>query len=167
MPGGAAFEERVAVGVEQAAAVGGQAQRVVLDAAVHGAEQREHAVPGGGRALERVLAVAVGALLQLRAQRARGERLGVARVVDRQQPALLGDEQEHQAHHHRDRAAVDLGALEVGEQLAVALAVLAVERRDQQLDGAADLGAELVGDLLLLAGALLRAAPPGPPRPGG
>ena len=129
--GGAAFEERVAVGVEQAAAVGGQAQRVVLDAAVHGAEQREHAVPGGGRALERVLAVAVGALLQLRAQRARGERLGVERVVDRQQPALLGDEQEDEAHHHGRRAAVDLGVFEVSQQLAVAVAVLAVERGDR------------------------------------
>ena len=152
----AALEERVAVGVEQPAAVGGQAQRVVLDSAVHGAEQREHAVPGGGRALQRILAVAVGALLQLRAQRARRQRLVVARIVDRQQPPLLGDEQEHQSHHHRDRAAVDLGALEVLQQLAVAVAVLAVERRDQQLDGAADLRAELVGDLLLAAGALLQ-----------
>ena len=59
----AAFEERVAVGIEEAAAVGEQAQRVVLDAAVHGAKQREHAVPRGRRALQRVLAVAVGALL--------------------------------------------------------------------------------------------------------
>ena len=147
--GRAAFEEREAVGVEQAAAVGGQAQRVVLDAAVHGAEEREQAVPGGGGRLQRVLAVAVGALLELRAERGRRERLGVERVVERQQPALLGDEQEDQAHHHRDRASVDLLVGEVAEQLAVAVAVLAVERGDQQLDGAPDLGAELVGDLLL------------------
>ena len=80
----AALEERVAVGVEQPAAVGGQPQRVVLDPAVHGAEQREDPVPGGGRALERILALAVGALLELGAQRARGERLGIAGVVDRQ-----------------------------------------------------------------------------------
>ena len=44
--------------------------------------------------------------------------------------------------------------LEAREQLAVTLAVLVVERRDQELDRAADLGAELVGDLLLLARAL-------------
>ena len=162
----AALQERVAVGVEQPAAVGGQSQRVVLDPAVHGAEQREDPVPGGGRALERILAVAVGALLELGAQRARGQGLGVARVVDRQQPALLGDEQEHEPHHHGDRAAVDLGLSRSCEQLAVTVAVLAVERRDQQLDGAADLGAELVGDLLLLARALRPAAPPAPPRPG-
>src|SRR4051812_13097081 len=36
----------------------------------------------------------------------------------------------------------------------MAVAVLAIERRDEQLDRAPDLGAELVGDLLLLAGAL-------------
>ena len=67
-------------------------------------------MPGGGRALERVLAVAVGALLELSAQRAGGERLGVAVVIERQQPSLLGDEQEYEPHHHGDRAAVDLGA---------------------------------------------------------
>ena len=154
--GCAALEERVAVGVEQAAAVGGQAQRVVLDAAVDGAEQREHAVPRGLRVLQDVLAVAVGPLVQLGAQRRGGERLVVALLVDRQQPPLLGDEEEDEAHHHRDRAPVDLGALELLQQRAVAVAVLAVERGDEQLDGMADLAAELVGDLLLLARALLQ-----------
>ena len=128
----------------------------MLDPAVYGPEQRQHAVPGGGRALEWVLAVAVSALLQLATERARGERLRVTRVVDRQEAALLGDKQEHQAHHHRDRAAVDLGALQILQQLAMAIAVLQVERRDQQLNGTPDLGAELVGDLLLFAGALLQ-----------
>ena len=165
MPRRAAFEERVAVGIEQPAAVGGQPQRVVLDPGVDGAEEREHAVPGGRRALQRVLALAVGALVQLRAQRARGQRLGVARVVDGQQPALLGHEQEDEPHHHGDRAAVDLVLIEARQQRAVALAVGRVERGDQQLDAAAHLRAELVGDLLLLVRALLQQAGRAPPRP--
>ena len=86
----------------------------------------------------------------------RRERLRVERVVDRQQPPLLGHEQEDEAHHHRDRAAVDLLVGEVAQQLAVAVAVLAVERGDQQLDGAPHLRAEPVGDLLLAVGALLQ-----------
>jgi len=152
----AALQERVAVGVEEAAAVGGQAQRVVLDARVHGAEEREDAVPGGGRALQRIFAVAVGTLLDLRAQPGGRERLGVQRGVDRQQLALLGDEQEDEAHHHRPRAAIDFGGLQLGEQLPVAFAVLAVEGGDEQLDGVAHLRFELVGDLLLPVGALLK-----------
>ena len=126
----------------------------MLDPAVHRAEQRQDPVPRRSRALERVLALAVGLLLELCAQRARGEGLRVAGVVDRQEAPLVGDEQEHQPHHHGHRSAVHLGLLESREQLAVALAVLVVERGDEELDGAADLAAELVGHLLLLARAL-------------
>ena len=54
----AAFEEREAVGVEEAAAVGGEGEAVVVDAAVDGPERGEQAVPGGRAAFEGVLAVA-------------------------------------------------------------------------------------------------------------
>jgi len=41
----------------------------VLDAGADGAQEREDTVPGGGRALQRILSVAVSALLKLRAAR--------------------------------------------------------------------------------------------------
>jgi hypothetical protein len=100
-----------------------------------------------------LLAAAVSALLQLGAQRACGQRLGVELVLDRQQLALLGHEQEHEPHHHHDRAAVDLFAAELRKQLSMSLAILVIERCDQQLHRAAHLRAELVGDLLLAFGA--------------
>ena len=51
-----AFEPWVAVGVEQAAAVGGQPQVLVRDTGVYGAGQREQPVPGGGAVLQGLLA---------------------------------------------------------------------------------------------------------------
>ena len=69
--GPAAFEEREAVGVEQAAAVGGQAQLLVLDAAVDGAEGGEQPRPGVVPALQHLLAVLVGLLVELGARGSR------------------------------------------------------------------------------------------------
>ena len=45
--GATAFEEREPVGVEKAAAVGGQGETVVVDATVHGSEGGKETVPGG------------------------------------------------------------------------------------------------------------------------
>ncbi len=54
----AAFEEREPVGVEEAAAVGGEGEAVVVGAAVDSPEGGEQAVPCGRAAFEGVLAVA-------------------------------------------------------------------------------------------------------------
>ena len=70
-------------------------------------------------------------------------------VVAGQQAAFLGEQQEHDAHHHRDDAGVEVVVAHAGQQRAVRLAVELVERGDQQLDGLADLAAELLGDLFL------------------
>jgi hypothetical protein len=98
----AALQEWEAVGVEQAAAVGGQPELLVLHPAVDHAEGGEQALPGGVAALQRLLAEAVGLLLELPAQG--GDRVGlvVELVAEQEQPALLGRQQEHQPHHHGD-----------------------------------------------------------------
>ena len=144
---GAAFEPRVAVGVEQAAAVGGQPQVLVRDAGVDGAGDGEQPVPGGG-ALAEDRTEAVG-LLQLLDEVADAVGGDVQVVVAGQQPALLGEQQEHDAHHHRDDAGVEVVVADAGQERAVRFAVELVERRDQELDGLADLAAELLGDLFL------------------
>ena len=144
---GAAFEPRVAVGVEQAAAVGGQPQVLVRDTGVDGAGDGEQPVPGGG-ALAEDRAEAVG-LLQLLDEVADAVGGDVQVVVAGQQAAFLGEQQEHDAHHHRDDAGVEVVVADAGQERAVRFAVELVERRDEQLDGLADLAAELLGDLFL------------------
>ena len=104
---GAAFEEGIAVGVEQRAAVGRQQQVLVLDAAMDGAEGGEQARPGIGAAFQHLLAVAVGHFLQLLLQGGDGVVVVVERVAKVQQAALLGGEQEDQAHHDGQRGVVE------------------------------------------------------------
>ena len=53
---GSSLQKGVAVGVKEAAAVGGQRQAVVADAAVHGAKGRQQAAPGVEAALQHLLA---------------------------------------------------------------------------------------------------------------
>ena len=75
LPGGAllaAFEEGEAVGIEEAAAVGGQLEPVVLDAAVDGPEGGEQPAPGIVPPLQDFLAVLVGGLPQLGLERGDG-----------------------------------------------------------------------------------------------
>ena len=110
-------------------------------------------------ALQHLFAVLVGVLAQLLAQRGDGVVLVVERVAEQEQAALLGGEEEDEPHHHRERGLVELLLVCAGEQRSVAVLVHAVERLDQHLDGLADLVAELVGDLLLVLGALGVAAP--------
>src|SRR5581483_4635292 len=74
------LEERIAVRVEEAAPVGRQPKRLVLDAAVDRAKEREQPMPRGRGALERILAVAGRALLELLAKRRGRVTLGVERV---------------------------------------------------------------------------------------
>ena len=67
----------IAVGIEEAAAVGRQAQRFVLDAAVDGTERGQQAAPGVVPALEDLLAELVVVVLELLAQRRDGVVLRV------------------------------------------------------------------------------------------
>jgi hypothetical protein len=159
-PGGArgglwaALEEGVLVGVEEGAAVSGEAQVLVGDAAVDGAAEGEQAAPGVVAALEHLLAVAAGEVLELVAQGRGGVVILVQAVAGGdEQAALLGGEQEDEAHHDGDGGAVEAALVDALEELALAVAVDAVDGLDEDLDGGADLAAELVGDLVLVAGA--------------
>ena len=62
------LEERIPIRIEQAAAVGRQPERLVLDAAVDRPEGCEQPMPAGGPPLEGLLAEAVRLLLELLAQ---------------------------------------------------------------------------------------------------
>ena len=55
--GAASFEEGEAFGVEEAAAIGGEGESIMIGAAVDGAAGGEQSVPGGGAPFECVLAV--------------------------------------------------------------------------------------------------------------
>ena len=103
---GAAFEPRVTVRVEQATAVGGQPQVLVRDTGVDRARHGEQPVPRGG-ALPQDRAEAV-LLFQLLDEVADAVGSDVQVVVARQQAAFLGEEQEHDTHHHRDDAGVEI-----------------------------------------------------------
>ena len=148
----AAFEEREAVGVEEAAAIGGQGEAVVVDAAVDGPERGKQPMPGGGAALERVVAVADCRGPEVVAQGEHGVRLGPERVLRRQEAALLGEQQEHEPHQHRDGRLVDLGRGDAAKNCAVVGDVVARDRADEQLDRAAHRQAETLGDLRLSVG---------------
>jgi hypothetical protein len=67
---------------------------------------------------------------------------------------FLGEQEEHHAHHHRDRTTVDVVRVDVGQTALTAFPrgdVGPADRRDQQLDGLADLHTEGLGELLLEA----------------
>ena len=124
------------------------------DAAVDGPEGGQQAAPGVVPALEDLLAVLVGSLAELLAQGRDGVVLVVERVAEQEQVALLGAEQEDKPHHDGECGLVDLGLGHPGQELAAVVLVGAVEGADQHLDCPAHLVAELVGDLLLVLGAL-------------
>ena len=114
-----------------------------VDRACHG----EQPVPRGGALPEdRTEAVLLFQLLDEVADAVGGD---VEVVVAGQQAAFLGEQQEHDSHHHRDDAGVEVIVGDACEQGAVRLVVKLVEGGDQKLDGLADLTAELLGDLFL------------------
>ncbi len=80
--------------------------------------------------------------------------LVVQLVPEQKQPVLLREEQENQAHHHRYRCFVELCLADVLQKLPAGVGVGTVERLDENFDGSADLGAQLVRDLRLIGGRL-------------
>ena len=116
--GRAAFEERVAVRVKEAAAVGREAEFVVLDAAVDGAEGGEQAAPGVVAAFEKFLPVTVGGLPELFPQGGDGVVLVVEVVAEQEQAFFLGAEEEDQPHHDREGGVVEVPFGSVGQKRA-------------------------------------------------
>jgi len=79
----------------------------------------------------------------------------VKRFAEVQQAALFRREEKDQPHHDRERRVVERFRFDAIKQGAVAFLVEGIERLHQHLDGFAHLIAELVSDLLLVAGAFL------------
>ena len=143
-------EPGVGVRVEQRSVVGDQVELGMGHAPVDDGEQSQEPVPGQDGVLELAfVAAGVGdALLEFGVQAACGVGAGVELVVGGEQAAFLGEQQEDDPHHHRDRAPVDLVGGDVGADIGP------VERGDQELDGLADLDSQPVGDLFLVVQAL-------------
>ena len=102
-----------------------------------------------------------GLLLEAREEAEDAEVLLVERALDREERAVLGEEEEHQPQHHGQQAAVDVAAraLErVAEERAEAVGVAlgrGLEAREQHLERVEDLAGELLGDVRLAPAALL------------
>ena len=150
----APFEEREPVGVEQFALVGGELEPLVLDAAVDRPEGRQQAAPRIVAAFQHLLAEVGRRDPQLLPQGRDGVVLVVKLVAQQQQIPLLGAEQEHQPHHDRQGGFVELVLGHALEQRPAAVPVRPVDRLDEHLDRLAHLIAKLVGDFLLVLGAL-------------
>ena len=160
-------EEGEAFGVEQGAAVGGDAHVLGVDAAVQGSGGGQQSMPGQARAVHGLLALVAGARLQGVQDRGQAVAAGVEGVGG-QESALLGEEEEDAAHHDGDNRLVDfpgLGSQRIAVRLSahiVALSTLSTRRGlalggieegvgqggDDELDCAAHLGAQGLGDLL-------------------
>ena len=104
--GGAAFEERVGVGVEQAALARDEAEALVAAAFVDQPEQRQQPRPGAVAPVHQVADAGrhpPGAWRTGRAARSAARRPGPGHQVP-----VLGVEDEDEAHQRGDEAAVDL-----------------------------------------------------------
>ena len=149
-----AFEEGVAVGIEERAAVGRETHGLVLHAAVDGTEGGQQTRPCIVAAFENFLAVLVGAFAQEFPQGGDGVVLIEKRIAEQEQAAFLRGEEEDEPHHHGEGGIIDFLFRDGGEQGAVGFGVDLIKGGDEHFHGAADLAAELVGDFLLVLGAL-------------
>ncbi|MEZ5264672.1 MAG: hypothetical protein R2755_23475 [Acidimicrobiales bacterium] len=138
----AAFEEGEAVGVEEAAAIGGKGEPVVVDAAVNGSEGGEEAMPGGGASLEGVKAVTGRGLAKIVAERQDAVGLSPQGVFGGKEPAFFGEEEEHEPHEDRDGGFVDVCPGDASEDPSPGGDVVSGDGGDEQLDRPAHRGAE-------------------------
>ncbi len=122
------------------------------DAGVQRAADREQSVPGTGAVLQRLPPGEGLGGLQLLDEAADAVGGDVHVVVTGEQASLLGEQEEHQPHHHGDDPVVQVVVAHPGQDARVR--IQPVQRPHEQLDGVADLAAEVVGDLLLGADTL-------------
>ncbi len=117
-------------------------------------------MPGGGAVFQFFLGGFLCRAFQLVAEPPGRVGRGVEVVVGGQQPAFLGEQQEDDPHHHRDRGAVDVvRGGDAVQPVAAGFAgaqVVPADRVDQLLDRATDLHAERLGDFLLVLQALVQ-----------
>ena len=148
--GGAAFEKRKTVGIEQRAAERRQPERFVFNAPEHGAEHSEQSCPGIVPTFQDLVAEAFLFLAQLGAQRGDGVVLIVNRFSEQQELPLFGAEQHNEPHHDGEPGLIKLRRRDVLQKLAVTILVGAIQRLHQDFDGAAHLFPKRVGDFVLM-----------------
>ena len=156
-----ALQERVALGVEELAAMRRHAQRLdappVLDAEVERTKEHEQAGPGAEALVHRV-AVDVGVSDQGIVKTADAQVVGVDRMLDRQEPTVLGIEGEDQPQHDGEQALVDMVAglaHGLAQDLVAVAKASGLEALEQDLQGLERLLAEPVGDVGLALAAEL------------
>jgi hypothetical protein len=134
---------------------GGEVEAVVGAAGVDEAEQGQEPGPGA-EALVHGVGVAAGVLAQALVQAADAVVGGPGRLAGHE-AAVLGVEQEDEAHEDGEQAAVDLLGVvagEVAEQLAAGGLVGGLEAAEELEQGAEDLLGEAGGDLVLVLAGL-------------
>jgi len=105
---GSPFKKRELIGVKQFAPVGGEFEPWVLDTPEHCTKGRQQAAPRIVAAFQHLLAKVVRRDSQLLPQGRNGVVLVIKLVAQQEQVSLLGAEQEHQPHHHREGGIVQL-----------------------------------------------------------
>ncbi len=154
--GAPAFEERKAVRVEQRAVAPRQAQPVGVGAVVEQAEQHQELRPSAVALVHRV-GVQRGVLAQALVQA--GERVVAhERLAVRQQVALLGVEQEHEAQDDGEQGVVDVvGAFgqRRAQQRAVRQVIGGLEAAEQLVEGVQHLLRQPLAHRVLVAPAVV------------
>ena len=109
---GAPLQPGEAVRVEEAAAIGGEAEVLVTSAAMDGAAGGEKAVPAKGGTLQGVLPGLGRRLAQRRGEGAGGVGRGIGIVIQRKQALFLGVEEEDEAHENGDGGRIHVRRLD-------------------------------------------------------
>ena len=143
---GPALKEAVALGVEQVASVGRDFEAVVADPAMDRPGGGQQPVPSRIADLQGLGTLGTFAL-EVLAQGPNAVETLVQILVHRKKGLLLGHEEYHQPHDHRDRGLVHPSWLHSGEQAAFAVQVGPRDGVDEQLHRSPGLPSELVGYL--------------------
>ena len=153
---GAAFEERVAVGVEEMAGAGGHREVGMFAAAVDDAEEGEELRPRA-EAVVHGVRVTLGIGAQSLEESTHGVVPDVKPAAG-QQPAVFGEEGEHEPEQHGDEPAVDVVGItggEFAEEFALGAFVRGLEAAQEFVEGVEDLFGENFRDAGLVVAAAL------------
>ena len=143
-----ALKERVFIWIKDGAAEGRQAKRLVLNAAINGAEYRKQTRPGIMTAFQHILPQLFPVFIQPGAQRADGVMLIVDRLTEQEEFSFLRTEGEHQPHHDGKTSLIKLSGRHILQKLAITVEISPIQSLHQYLDSAANLGAKCVGDFI-------------------
>ena len=144
----AAFEKRILVGIEQAAAHRGHPEKRMVNPRIDGAEEAQQPYPCVKAAFQHLIAKLVP--IRLKPPPQRGDRVCVVvcRLAKEQKPSLLRREDEHEAHHHGERRLVERFRRYVAKKRPLGIKVCAVKSFEQDFHRSHHLLAERIGNFV-------------------